>query len=78
MAILKDDSPMPFGKYKGEAMVDVPASYLLYLYRSPGKGHSNVDAYIRDNLQVLKKQEKEEIEIKNKENDTRGNQNSRF
>lgn len=78
MAILKDDSPMPFGKHKGDAMEDVPASYLLYLYRSPGKGHSNVDAYIRDNLQVLEKEEKEEIEFKKEENDTRRNKDSRF
>ena len=28
---LEDDSPMPFGKHKGELLEDVPASYLLWL-----------------------------------------------
>lgn len=28
---LKDDDPMPFGKHRGTAMKDVPASYLLWL-----------------------------------------------
>lgn len=28
---LTDDSIMPWGKYKGETLEDVPASYLLWL-----------------------------------------------
>lgn len=29
---LSDESPMPFGRYKGDKMVNVPASYLMWLY----------------------------------------------
>lgn len=29
--MITDKSPMPFGKYKGTAMANVPASYLLWL-----------------------------------------------
>lgn len=29
---MKDDDLMPFGKYKGRKMADVPAAYLLYLW----------------------------------------------
>ena len=31
---LDDNSPMPFGKYRGKKMIDVPASYLLWLYEN--------------------------------------------
>lgn len=27
-----DDSPMPFGKFKGKPLKDVPASYLIWLH----------------------------------------------
>lgn len=30
---LRDTDPMPFGKYQGTAMANVPDSYLLWLYR---------------------------------------------
>lgn len=52
---LNDDSPMPFGKHKGNAMQDVPADYLHYLWTS-GKRHDKlcpVADYIRRNLDVL-------------------------
>jgi uncharacterized protein (DUF3820 family) len=29
---MKDEDPMPFGKYKGTKMANVPDSYLLWLY----------------------------------------------
>ena len=47
---------MPFGKYKGVPMQEVPASYLHYLWSSGLKsdGRSNVAAYIRENLEALK------------------------
>jgi len=54
--ILKDDSPMPWGKeHKGKAMVDVPASYLLWMWENK-KGGPFVRKYIKDNLEVLKKE----------------------
>ena len=46
---------MPFGKYKGEQMQDVPASYLHWLWTN-GKNRDPrcpVADYIRRNLSVL-------------------------
>jgi len=51
--MLQDDSPMPFGKYKGDKMINVPASYLLWLYNE-NKCNKNVRDYIEENLDVLK------------------------
>lgn len=55
---LYDDSPMPFGKYKGEMMQDVPASYLQWLWiNGLNKDIKNpVSKYIRDNINALKQE----------------------
>jgi uncharacterized protein (DUF3820 family) len=45
--MLEDNSPMPFGKYKGIQMVDVPASYLIWLYEND-KCNDEVRLYIED------------------------------
>lgn len=58
--ILDDDSPIPFGKYKGEKMGNVPAEYLMWLYDN-NKCNQAVKDYIEDNLDVL------QYEIKNSE-----------
>lgn len=52
---LTDDSPMPFGKHRGEKMSEVPASYLLWLwdngiYQEKGKPVHN---YIAENFKAL-------------------------
>lgn len=51
---------MPFGKYKGIPMSDVPVSYLHYLwtqYNFKNKTkESNVAAYIQENLDALKQE----------------------
>lgn len=52
---LTDASLMPFGKYKGQELINVPASYLLWAYdqewcRGP------IKEYIKDNLDALKKE----------------------
>lgn len=49
---------MPYGKYKGQLMQDVPASYLHWLW---GDGKKNdiqdpVADYIRRNLSALKQE----------------------
>lgn len=46
---LYDDSKMPFGKYKGQLMIDVPDEYLKYLYKS-GTLTPQVKAYIEDSF----------------------------
>ena len=52
---LTEESPMPFGKYKGEKMQDVPALYLLWLYEND-KCSGYVKQYIQDNQDVLIKE----------------------
>lgn len=48
--ICDDDSHMPFGKYKGVKMYDIPASYLLWLLEQPfvRNNYRSLYQYIRD------------------------------
>ena len=46
---------MPFGKYKGEDMDDVPASYLMWLHET-GCSNSAVANYIDININGIRKQ----------------------
>jgi len=58
MTQLNDTDKMPFGKYKGEPMQDVPASYLHWLW-SNGKEHDKlcqVADYIRRNKTALEQE----------------------
>jgi len=55
MSVLTDESLMPFGKYQGKPMEDVPADYLMWLYDNE-KCSEQVKAYIEDNMDVIKKQ----------------------
>lgn len=51
---MDDQSPMPFGKYKGRKMEDVPAEYLLWLR---DQGHTGpVREYIEESLPALLKE----------------------
>lgn len=52
MIILQDTDPMPFGKYKGTPMKEVPAYYLLWLWDNDRMSPS-VEHYIEQNLEVL-------------------------
>ena len=52
---MKDTDPMPFGKYRGYQMKDVPDSYLTFLY-SQGRIRVNYSAlhkYIVKNAKLL-------------------------
>jgi uncharacterized protein (DUF3820 family) len=59
MKLLDDESPMPYGKYKGEKMANVPANYLLWMFYNQ-KCNYLVSTYVQENLDVLKLQAKEE------------------
>jgi uncharacterized protein (DUF3820 family) len=61
MGQLSDNSLMPFGKYKGEKLANVPPEYLLYIYENCGI-YGGLANYIKENLDVIKA----EIELKNK------------
>lgn len=61
-----DDSPMPFGKHEGKKLVDLPASYLLWLYgemehqqnRSPTR--QAIFDYIEENMSAIESELSEE------------------
>jgi uncharacterized protein (DUF3820 family) len=56
---LEDEDLMPFGKYKGDKMQDVPAKYLLYINDMIGT-NARVKQYIQANLEIIKLQAKNE------------------
>ena len=58
---MTDESIMPFGKYNGEKMANVPPDYLLFIYDN-GRLFGGVAEYIKENLDVLKA----EINLKQK------------
>jgi uncharacterized protein (DUF3820 family) len=51
---MTDNDLMPFGKFKGEKMANVPPEHLLWFFEH-GNGYATVRGYIRDNLDVIKK-----------------------
>ena len=62
MNLLQDIDKMPWGKYKGTSMQDVPASYFHWLWtneKDPMSRKAQVDqvaAYIERNMPALKKE----------------------
>ena len=50
-----DTTLMPFGKYKGKELQDIPASYLLWLYNED-LNHLQLKEHIEDNMEVLEKE----------------------
>jgi len=50
-----DNSLMPFGKFKGRPMANVPAPYLLWLYNN-NCNHQGVKRYIVSNLELLNRE----------------------
>jgi len=54
---LTDNDPMPWGKFQGVKMQDVPASYLLFLFEgSTNKVSGDVRNYITENIETLRLQ----------------------
>ena len=50
---MNDQSLMPWGKYQGKKMNDVPDSYLLWLYEND-KCSGDVKIYIVQNLDAIR------------------------
>lgn len=49
---MTDLSKMPFGEHEGEALINVPADYLIYLLdENICKGE--LKEYIEDNMEIL-------------------------
>lgn len=57
---MDDNSIISFGKHKGEKLIDVPASYLLWLWTNKNKAQEEKNpelfTYICDNLEVIRKE----------------------
>lgn len=56
---MKDNDLMPFGKYRGEKLANVPASYLLWL-REKGYLYGPLLGYVIDNIDSLEAEKKKE------------------
>lgn len=55
MEYYTETSTMPFGKYYGRAMADVPAPYLMWLYEN-GCSYRGVWQHIINNLEAIQKE----------------------
>ncbi len=54
---LTDLSPMPYGCHKGDRMIDIPESYLLFLYTN-GHAYGPVKEYIEDNMDAIRSKQR--------------------
>ena len=54
---MQDSDVITFGIHKGKKLVDVPASYLIWIYEN-GKCPANLREYIKENMDVLLKESK--------------------
>jgi hypothetical protein len=64
MRILSDIDLMPFGKYKGTPMQDVPSDYFHYLWMNGMKHKIQTDSvadYINRSLSALKQEAPDKI-----------------
>jgi len=50
---MNENTMMPFGKYKGQKLKDIPAGYLLWLYDNFKCG-KDLRIYIQESLPFLK------------------------
>jgi uncharacterized protein (DUF3820 family) len=56
---LKDTDPLLWGnEHRGKALVNVPASYLLWMHDKAKHVPADIMEYIKDNLTLLKKEVK--------------------
>lgn len=56
-----DDTPMPWGQHKGVPMKDVPASYLLWLFKQHWvKEWPDIHDYLVENQAALLEEEAED------------------
>jgi uncharacterized protein (DUF3820 family) len=63
MNILQDEDPMPYGKYKGTPMADVPTDYLHWLWENGVKGDKTgqMHDYIKRSMSALKEEAPDKI-----------------
>lgn len=51
--IYTDETLMPFGKYKGTPLANVPNDYLLWLYEN-GKTFGAMKDYLQENIEAIR------------------------
>lgn len=69
--MLTDESIMPFGKYKGKTLANVPDDYLLWLLRE-NKCSGEVLQYIKENYDAIKKNAERQYSKANLQNKNHG------
>ncbi len=52
MSILTDESKMPFGKFKGLTLAEIPDSYFVYLYDN-GLEPGDLKMYIEESVPAI-------------------------
>lgn len=60
---MDDNSKMPFGTHKGKALIDVPASYLIYCLENM-ELYGELKEYIEDNIDILREEAEKEKQKK--------------
>lgn len=53
-----DNTPLPFGKYKFSRLIDVPADYLLVLFRAKSYANPEIKEYIEANIEKIRERNK--------------------
>ena len=53
--MMTDKSTMPFGKYKGKMLIEIPGKYLIYLL-DQNIARGDLKEYIENNRPVLAKE----------------------
>ena len=51
--IMTDSTPMPFGKYRGVLMANVPSDYLIWIYENMEGLFPDLRSYIENNMDAL-------------------------
>ena len=63
---LTDESPMPFGKYKGEKLGEVPSSYLLWFFEQKwASDWPELYDYVEEHYETLEEDAVYEQELRN-------------
>lgn len=46
--------PMPFGKYKGKRLDELPDTYIVWLYEGRIRIHNELKEFVKDNYEAAK------------------------
>ena len=53
--MMTDESLMPYGKYQGEKLANIPAGYLIWMYDND-KLIGSLKKYVEENMAALEKE----------------------